>query len=142
VLSGFADRYFLQISVKLIIRFFSILRKQLNIYIKNIDEDTFLCDALILPVTEGSAGLRNSLPSLIAKHIDRNYLKSFSGKQNEILMIPAPSDIKPKRILFVGLGKKDSVTADKIRQAGGKSAVYLREAGIKAWLFPHPLSCL
>ncbi|OGW25640.1 MAG: hypothetical protein A2X59_03660 [Nitrospirae bacterium GWC2_42_7] len=104
----------------------------MNIFIKNIAEETCLCEALIIPVTESSADIRKGLPAQIAKHVNKNHLNSFSGKQNEILMIPAPSDIKPKRILLVGLGKKDSVTADKIRQAGGKTAVYLREAGIKS----------
>jgi leucyl aminopeptidase len=104
----------------------------LNIYIKNIAEEACSCDALIIPVTEGSADVWKSLPGQTARYISKDYLKSFSGKQNEIFMVPAPSDIKPKRILLIGLGKKDSVAVDKVRQAGGKTAVHLREAGIKS----------
>ena len=103
----------------------------MNIYIKNIKEEDCACDALILPFIEGSSGLYNHLDSAVSKLIKRLFSKEFHGKQNEVLLVPAPDDIKPERILLVGLGKKDEISAEKVRQAGGKAAAYLRDMGMK-----------
>ena len=43
----------------------------------------------------------------------------------------APDSVKPERLLLVGLGKRDQISAEKIRQAGGKAATYLRSMGMK-----------
>lgn len=103
----------------------------MNIYIKNIREVDCACDALILPLTEGDPGLYDNLGSAISNLIKRLFSKEFHGKQDEVLLIPAPEDIKPERILFVGLGKKDEISAEKVRRAGGKAAGYLRDMGMK-----------
>lgn len=103
----------------------------MNISINNIREVNCACDALILPFTEGDSGLYKKLGLTIQPLIKKLFSKEFKGKQNEVLLVPAPEDIKPERILLVGLGKKDEVSAEKIRQAGGKSAVYLRDMGMK-----------
>ncbi len=103
----------------------------MNISIKNIKETDCICDALILPVTEGDSGLYNRLGSTTRDIIKKLFSKEFKGKQNEVLLVPAPEDIKPGRILLVGLGKKGEVSAEKVRQAGGKAAVHLRDMGMK-----------
>ncbi len=103
----------------------------MNIYIKDIGEVDCACDALILPVTEGDSGFYGNLGSTISKLIKKLFSKEFRGKQNEVLLVPAPEDIKPERILLVGLDKKDGISDEKVRQAGGKAAVYLRDMGMK-----------
>ncbi len=102
----------------------------MNIYIENIREVDCVCEALILPFTEGDSGLYAGLDSTTLKLIKKSFLKEFRGKQNEVLLIPAPENIKPERILLVGLGKKDEISTEKVRQAGGKAAVYLRDMGM------------
>lgn len=103
----------------------------MNISIKNIRETDCLCDALILPVTEGDSKLYNKLGVSVQSLVKKVFSKEFKGKQNEVLLVPAPKDIKPERILFVGLGKKNEISAERIRQAGGRAAVYLRDMGMK-----------
>lgn len=103
----------------------------MNIYIKNIKEVDCACDALILPCIEGSSGLYARLGLAVSKLIKRLFSKEFHGKHNEIILVPATGDIKPERILLVGLGKRDEISSEKVRQAGGKAAVYLRDMGMK-----------
>ena len=103
----------------------------MNLKIKNIKETDCTCDVLILLFTEGNPVQYKHLSPSLTKLIKRIFSKEFCGKQNEVLLVPAPEDIKPERILFVGLGKKNDVTREKVRQAGGKSAVYLKDKGIR-----------
>lgn len=103
----------------------------MNIYIKNLKEVDCACDALILPFTEGDSGLYDNLSPTIAKLVKRVFSKEFHSKQNGVLLTLAPENIKPERILFIGLGKKNEISREKVRQAGGKSAVYLRDMGMK-----------
>ncbi len=103
----------------------------MNIYIKNIREVDCACDALILPFTDGDSGLYNNIGSTTSGLVKKLFSKEFHGKQNEVILVPAPQDIKPERILLIGIGKKDGISAEKVRQAGGKAAVYLRDMGMK-----------
>jgi leucyl aminopeptidase len=103
----------------------------MNISVKNIKETNCRCNALVLPFTEGDSDLYKNLGASIQSLIKKIFSKEFSGKQNEVLMIPAPSDIKPERILLIGLGKKGEVSSEKIRQAGGKATTYLRDMGMQ-----------
>jgi len=78
----------------------------MNVSIKNIKEKDCPCDALILPFTEGDIRLYKNLDQATLRLIKRVFSKDFHGKLNEVQLIPAPEDIKPQRILLVGLGKK------------------------------------
>jgi leucyl aminopeptidase len=103
----------------------------MNIQIKNIRETNCSCDAIILPVTEGEAGLYDSLGSMTSKLIKRIFARGFRGKQNEVILITAPEDIKAENIMLAGLGRRGEVTSEKIRQAGGMAATSLRNMGMK-----------
>lgn len=103
----------------------------MNLYIKDLREADCACDSLVLPVTEGKAGLYNSLSPSIPQLIKKISPKEFLGKQNEMLFVPAPEDMKPEMLLFIGLGKKKDVSRETGRQAGGKAGVYLRDKGMK-----------
>ena len=108
-----------------------VLGFNMNISVNNIKETNCRCDVLILPITEGDSDLYKNLGASIRKLIKKIFSKEFSGKQNEVLIIPAPSDIRAGRILLIGLGKKAEASAERIRQAGGKAAAYLRDMGMK-----------
>jgi len=103
----------------------------MNITIKNIKEAGCVCDALILPFTEGESGLYSNISPSVARLISRIFSKEFYGRQNEMLLVPPPEDIAPGRLLLAGLGKRDQVSREKMRNAGGKAAAYLRDMGIK-----------
>lgn len=103
----------------------------MDLYLKNIREMECACDALILPFTEGDSGLYRRFGRSSQRIIGRVFSREFKGKSNEVLLIPAPEDVKPERILLVGLGKRDKVSEESLRQAGGKAAAYLRDMGMK-----------
>lgn len=103
----------------------------MQIFIKDIKEAACACDALILPFTERDSGLYDNLLPSLSRLIRKSFSKEFKGKQNEVLLIPAPDDMKPERILLIGLGKKDEFTHEKARQAGGRAGVYLKDRGMK-----------
>jgi leucyl aminopeptidase len=103
----------------------------MDLYIKNIGETKCACNALILPFTEGDAGLYDGLGRSSQSIIRRVFSREFKGRANEILLIPSPEDTRPERFLLVGLGKAEKVSAEVLRQAGGKAAAYLRDMGMK-----------
>jgi len=103
----------------------------MHIVLKNIKEADCACDVLILPFVEDKANPYSRLKPSVGNLIGKIRKKEFKGSLNEVLLVPAPEDIKPERILFLGLGKKDAVTAEKLRQAGGKALSYLRDMEMK-----------
>lgn len=104
----------------------------MNIYTKNIRENECVCDALILPAAEGLSGNSKTLSASVSALLGKISPSEFQGKKNELLLVPAPEDIRPKRILLVGLGKKGEINPEGIRQAGGKALALLRSSGISA----------
>ena len=103
----------------------------MHILIKNIKESMCVCDALILPFIEGRQRLYDSLGPATSKLIKRVFRKEFNGKHKEVVCIPAPEEIKPERIVLVGLGKKNEITHENIRQSAGKTALFVRDMGIE-----------
>ncbi len=103
----------------------------MNISIKNIKGEDCACDALIFLFSEDGEKALKKLPRAIEAPVKKVFSKEFSGKQNEVFLMNAPESVKPQRILLVGLGKREQISAEKIRQAGGKSATYLRDMGMK-----------
>jgi leucyl aminopeptidase len=103
----------------------------MNISVKDLMEKDCACDALILPVTEGGTKQYDYLGRPAGEAIKKAFAKKFSGKKNEVFLAPAPDGFKTEWMLLAGLGKKDEVTAEGLRQAGGKSAAYLRDNGMK-----------
>jgi len=103
----------------------------MNITIKNIRGEDCACDALICLLFEGGSEVLKKMPQAIVSLVKQVFSKEFSGKQNEVFLMRAPDSVKPGRLLLVGLGKKDQISAEKIRQAGGRAATYLRSMGVK-----------
>jgi leucyl aminopeptidase len=103
----------------------------MRIAIKATSEVDCACDVLIFPfLEEGSNPYRKLKPSL-SRLVARVWNHEFSGKKQEILLVPAPEDIEPERILFLGLGKKEAASPEQVRQAGGKALAYLRDLGLQ-----------
>ena len=103
----------------------------MKISVKNIRETNCICDALILPFVQGDSEFYKKFGTAFQKQIMKAFSKEFHGKRNELLLMPAPEGIKPEWILLIGLGKKNEMSDENIRQAGGKAAVHLRDKGMK-----------
>ena len=103
----------------------------MHITIKNIKGEDCACDALIFLFSDDPADELRQLPRQMASHVKEVVSKEFSGKQNEVFLMKSPDSLKAGRLLLVGLGKRDQITAEKIRQAGGRAATYLRGMGMK-----------
>lgn len=103
------------------------------IFIRDKKETTFACEALILPLLEGE-GTRpyKDVNKLLNRMPDRIIFSGeFTGKLTEVCLIHTGGEIKPERILLIGLGKRKEVTRDRLRQAGGKAASYLSNLHMK-----------
>jgi leucyl aminopeptidase len=81
---------------------------------------------LVVPVFEGdavdpaAAALDQALGGAIAAVRARGDLR---GKEGDTLVLYPPADsVKAERVLLVGVGKADGVTAEKLRRAGGTTA--------------------
>mgnify|MGYP001557781985 CR=1 FL=1 len=55
----------------------------------------------------------------------------FKGKINEVVTLPTRGDIPARRVILVGLGKKNEFKLDSIRQVSGKSTNEARRIGLK-----------
>ena len=100
----------------------------MKISVQNKDEKTFPCDALILPLIENEgirpyANINKTLNGLPADIIASG---EFNGHHNELSLLHTKGKIRPERILLIGLGKRNEVTREKLRQAGGKAASFLK----------------
>ncbi len=105
----------------------------MKILVQNKDEKAFTCDALVLPLIEDEgirpyANINKSLNGLPADIIASG---EFNGNHNELSLLHTKGAIRPERILLIGLGKKNEVTGEKLRQAGGKAASFLKGLNIK-----------
>ncbi|MCI0469114.1 MAG: leucyl aminopeptidase [Nitrospirae bacterium] len=105
----------------------------MEISVKNISEDELKADVLALPFFEDAnqdfySHLDASIGGLIKRCLDS---REFSGKEKQIILLHV-NNIGSNRILLVGLGKKNEITSEKIRQAGGRAASYIRETGLSS----------
>lgn len=104
----------------------------MDIVVKNISEEEIRADALIFPFFEDSSSkVYSALDSIIGGLI-KKAIKSreFAGKHNQITLLHV-RNINSDRILLIGLGKQSDITADRIRQGGGKAFSYLWDTGVK-----------
>ncbi|HMK49426.1 MAG TPA: leucyl aminopeptidase [Thermodesulfovibrionales bacterium] len=99
----------------------------MKISVRDIRENDCDSDALILPCVEKAHGLYDFIGPSFSQVLKKVFSREFPGRLNDILLIPAPDNIRAQRICLVGLGDKEEITSETVRQAGGKAAVYLRE---------------
>jgi len=88
------------------------------------------CDALAVAVFEGEKPEDGSLAEInkrsngvIASLIETG---EFTGKSGESAYVHNPGEMKARRLLLLGAGKKEEITADSIRKIAGTAARTLR----------------
>jgi leucyl aminopeptidase len=64
--------------------------------------------------------------------------KEFEGKANEVLLYHTQGKVPAKRLLLVGMGKKNEVTLEAIRQAMGSAAKRVRQAKVGSFAVALP----
>ena len=57
----------------------------------------------------------------------------FQGKKNQTVLLHSRGSVPAKRILWVGLGKKEKVSLDGIRQAMGTAVKRVRQTGARSF---------
>jgi leucyl aminopeptidase len=57
--------------------------------------------------------------------------KEFHGSERQVLLLHTGGKLAPRRLLLVGLGKRDKFTSETMRRAVGVAAKKLRDAGIE-----------
>ena len=62
----------------------------------------------------------------------------FKAGSNEAVLIHAPSGLKAKRLLIVGLGKKSKATVHAVRNAAGTAVRYTKPRSIRELVFALP----
>ncbi len=105
---------------------------EISILSKKIAEEFIETEALILPLLEDSpidlySSIDDKIGGIIKKVIES---KEFQAKLNQTILLHV-TNIKPERILLAGLGKSSDLTAERLRQIGGRSLTFLRDMGIK-----------
>lgn len=104
----------------------------MEIAVKNIAEAAAGADALILPLFEGDsvdlyAAIDRSTGGLIGKVLSS---KEFTGKHCRHSLLHVRG-VAAERILLIGLGKETELTAERLRQSGGRAFQYLRSLGVQ-----------
>ena len=99
-------------------------------------------EVLVLTHCEGEA-----LANLDAARLDRALRgalsklvqsKEFEGKVNEVLLFHTQGKVPVKRLVLVGLGKKNEVTIETIRQAMGTAAKRVRQTKVESFSVALP----
>jgi len=92
-------------------------------------------DAIIVNLFEGTkqpggatAAVDKALGGAIAKMIKSGEIK---GKKGEMTLIRTMGKIKPAKVLVMGLGKKDDLNANVIRNTVAEACRYLKKASVK-----------
>lgn len=79
------------------------------------------------PLTGTAAALDDALKSQLSTILTQ---EDFKGKRNETLVLYTYGLVPAKRILLVGLGKRESFTLDRIRQAASTAVRKARDLGL------------
>src|SRR5215475_3767308 len=88
------------------------------------------CDALVVAVFEGEKPNEGALAEInkrsngvIASLAETG---EFTGKSGESAYVHTPGDLKSRRLLLLGVGKKEEIGADDVRKMAGTAARMLR----------------
>ena len=94
-------------------------------------------EALVVGIFEGTKRFSREVAAM-DKALEggiRNALNSgdFKGKPNQVYLIHSMGKIPAARVVLTGLGKGKEFTTDKLRQAAGRSALYLSGLGLTSF---------
>ena len=84
---------------------------------------------------QGASPLDRALGGALSKLVQS---KEFEGKANEVLLYHTQDKVPAKRLVLVGLGKKNEVTLETIRQAMGSAAKRVRQAKVGSFAVVLP----
>ena len=71
----------------------------------------------------------NEIKELVNEQLE---LGDFKGKKNDIAVVYTKGSISPKRIMLVGLGKEEKMSAEHIRKIIGNASRKIRDLGVKS----------
>jgi leucyl aminopeptidase len=99
-------------------------------------------EVLVLTHCEGealakqdAAPLDRALGGALSKLVQS---KEFEGKANEVLLFHTQGKVSVKRLVLVGLGKKNEVTIETVRQAMGTVAKRVRQTKVESFSVALP----
>jgi leucyl aminopeptidase len=84
---------------------------------------------------QGAAPLDRALGGSLSKLVQS---KEFEGKANDVLLYHTQDKVPAKRLVLVGLGKKNEVTLETIRQAMGSAVKRVRQAKVGSFAVVLP----
>ncbi len=88
------------------------------------------CDALVAGMFEGEKAEESALAEINqrTKGVITSLIETgeFTGKSGESAYIHSPGDLKVRRLLLLGAGKKEEFTTDSVRKMAGTAARTLR----------------
>jgi leucyl aminopeptidase len=84
---------------------------------------------------QGAVPLDRALGGSLSKLMQS---KEFEGKANDVLLYHTQDKVPANRLLLVGLGKKNEVTLETIRQAMGTAAKRVRQAKVESFAVVLP----
>ncbi len=93
-------------------------------------------DALVVMIYEGDTADEGALKELdertngiISEMLGTDEMR---GKQGDMLFLYRPGNLRAKRLLLIGAGKRDDVTFETIRKISGTATRYLRSKGVRS----------
>lgn len=99
-------------------------------------------DVVIIPLQEETRALPENLRAIDKelREVISEVLSAgdFTGKHKELLLLRPQKTTSIKRLLLMGLGGKDDINLEGIRQAAGKAATYVRDLHIEKLTFHLP----
>ena len=102
----------------------------MNIHLENVSPFEYSTPCLVVPVFQKAelsgniAELNDKLNGLVAEVIAED---GFSGKVGETFVLTTNGQIAAKRVILVGVGKPEKLTASSLRKAFAKAARRVRE---------------
>src|SRR5881296_3006985 len=114
--------------------------KAMEITVKEGRIESEPAEVLVLSHYEGETALQDGTAA-VNKALDgwlQDLIKSgeFEGKSNQTALLHTQGKIPAKRVLLVGLGKKQHARLDTVRQAMGTAAKRVRQAGVRSFATP------
>ncbi|MFQ5991943.1 MAG: leucyl aminopeptidase [Nitrospiraceae bacterium] len=111
--------------------------KVMDVSLKRARIEAEPAEVLVLTHHEGGAPLTEDVASVdrALKGLLRELMKSgeFEGKLNQTVLLHTQGKIPAKRVLLIGLGKKQDGGSDSVRQALGTAVKRIRQAGAQSF---------
>jgi leucyl aminopeptidase len=109
----------------------------MKIHVKHGSLNNTATEVLVVGGYEGEKTLGKPLQAL-DRHFDGQLAAmrksgEFQGKKNQTVLVHSRGSVPAKRILWVGLGQRETVTLDSVRQAMGTVVKRVRQTGARSF---------